>query len=105
MYIAIIAATIPALRPLWIKSANQNEENKRQVRRPHNVPRPDSLRVMKHPQEEADSPSSSLETRTTTQESKTQGDVGSEAWSSSDCTEIMKTSDVSWQNLRKLEGK
>lgn len=98
MYVAIIAATIPALRPLWVKSANQNEENKRQARRPDNVPRPDSARGMIPQQKEADSPSG-LETRTTTQESKKQGDVGSEVGSSPDCTESMKTSE------KKVEGK
>ena len=74
-HIAIIAATIPALRPLWAKSVNQKQENKIQDSPQDKKHRPNSTRAIEPHRIEADSPSSILETRTTTLESKNEGDV------------------------------
>lgn len=79
MNVAIFAATIPALRPLWAKRVNQKQENKIQNRPQHKKRRPNSILAIEPHRIEADSPSSSLEACTTTLESKNEGDIESEA--------------------------
>lgn len=54
---------------------------------------------------EADSLPTRLETCITAQGGNDQEDVGSEVRPSPDCTGIIKTSDISVENFRKLEGK
>ncbi|MCJ1425373.1 hypothetical protein MMC29_003272 [Sticta canariensis] len=105
MHIAIIAATIPALRPLWAKRVNQKQENKIQDRPKQNKHCPNSILAIEPHRIEADSPSSSFETRTTTLESKNEGDVECEARLSQDLNRVKKTSDISMQDIQKLEGK
>lgn len=101
---AIIAAAIPALRPLWAKRANQIQASSGQVRRPNNKRPQSSTYVMMDPLMEADTPPSRIETRITAQGGKNQGHVGGEATSLSDCDKIMKTSYISTENFRRYEG-
>lgn len=104
MSVAIIAAAIPALRPLWAESARQNQKNGEKVHRPNQKQRQSSIYVMMDQQMEADSLPSRFDTRITIQEGQNQGDVGSDASSLPDCDRIMKTSQVRVGNFRMCEG-
>lgn len=103
--VMIIATAISALRPLWAKSANQNQKTSRKARRADDKQRLNSIYVSTDQQIRADSLPSRLETRITAQGGKNHGDVGSEATSLPDCNGIMKTNDISMKNFRKFEGK
>lgn len=103
--VATIAAAIPALRPLWAKSANSNQKHREQARQTDKNRRLESAHVMINQQTETESFPSGLETRITTQGGKDQGDGGNEARSLPDRSGTMKTSDVSMENFRKVKGK
>lgn len=80
MHIGIIAATIPALRPLWVKRVNQKQENKIQDRPQDKDRRLNATGAIDPHRIDADLLASNLETRTTTTlESKNEGDVESGA--------------------------
>ena len=105
MHIAIIVATIPALRPLWAKRVNQKPENKTQARPQHRNRRSNSILAIESHRIEVDLPSSSLETCTTALECKNEGEVECKARLSQDLNRIRKTSDIRMQDIQKLEGK
>lgn len=104
MTVAIIAAAIPALRPLWAESARQNQKNGERVHRPNQKQRQSSIYVMMDQHMEAGSLPSRFETRITIQEGQNQSDVGSEATFLPECNEIMRMSQVSVENFRMCEG-
>ena len=80
MHIAIIAATIPALRPLWAKRFNQKQENKIQDHPQDKNRRPNATGAIDPHRIDADLLASDHESRTTTTlESKNEGDVESGA--------------------------
>lgn len=105
MYLTIFAAAIPALRPLWAKSAYQNQKNRGKVCRPDKKKLPYATHVIADQQLEADPLFSGLETRITVQDDRNQGSFESKVGSLSDRTGIMRTTDVSLENFRKVEGK
>lgn len=100
MNVATVAATLPGLRPLWPNSANQNENNRGQARRPDDKTRLSSSYVLTDLQIEAGPLPSHLESGIATQGGTSQGDAGSEAWPMPDCAGIMKTSDVGLENFK-----
>lgn len=102
---AIIAAALPALRPLWAKSANQTRKKRGQACQPNHKQPPKPPYVKMNQPMEVDSLPSGLETRISAQGGRYHGDVGSETTFLSDCIGIMKTSDISMSNFRKFEGK
>lgn len=104
MNVATIAAALPGLRPLWPKSADQNQRNRGQARRPDDKTRLSSSYVLTDLQIEADPLPSHLESGIAAQGGTSRGDVGSEAWPLPDSAGIMKTSDVGLQNLTNFEG-
>lgn len=105
MNIATIAAAIPALRPLWARSAYQRQKNRGQVCGPKNSSPLDSTYIILDQQTKADPLPSCLETRITVQEGRDQGNDESQVESLPNCTGIMKTTDVSLESFRKVEGK
>lgn len=103
--VAIIAAAIPALRPLWVKSARQNKKTKRPVYQPEDKRRlKPSYFAMNRPVE-ADSLASRLETRVTAQGDSNHGGVGSETTPLPNRTGILQTSDTTPKDTPKVEGK
>lgn len=105
--VAIIAAAMPALRPLWAtKNANQNRKTSGQHHRLDDKQRPNSPYVSVNEQVKIDSLSSCLESRITVQGGRSREDIiGGEASSLADCSGSMKTSDIGMENLPKFEGK
>ena len=104
---AIIAAAMPALRPLWAtKHVNQNRKI---IGQPHwldDKQRLNSPKVSVNEQVEIDPFSSRLESRLIVQGGRSRGDtIGGESSSLNECSEITKTSDISMENLPKVEGK
>lgn len=103
--IATIAATLPALRPLWTKSARRNLKNRRQTRRPEVKMRLIPTYVVRDPNLEADSSTSRLETRVIAQGDENQEGFRNEATPLPSCTRNPDTSDVGVENFQKVEGK
>lgn len=106
--VAIIAAAIPALRPLWAKSARRSLKARRQACQPDNNQCLNPTYFVKDPHLGADSSVSHGEARVTAQGGKNQEDAGSEGTSPSASTNrpgILTTSDVKVNNFLKVEGK
>lgn len=101
---ANIAAAVPALRPLWNKSARQNLKTRRLARQPeHNQRLKPTYVVMDQPSE-ADAVASRLDTCATAQGGKNQVDVGSEASPVSKRPGILEMSDFNDSSLSNREN-
>lgn len=105
MNVALIAAAIPALRPLWAKRTKQNQNKCGEARRADKKPRLNSTYIMMDQQIEVDPPPSQLGTRITAERGKSQGKSEIEATCLPDCNGIVKTSDISITHSREVEGK
>lgn len=105
MNVAAIAAAIPALRPLWAKSAYQNQRIRGQVQRSDDKHLLKPTYVIIDQQIRAGPLPSHLETQITVQEGRNQRNVGNGVGSLPDCTGIVKTTDISLENFRNVEGK
>lgn len=101
--IAIIAASMPALRPLWVKSIMQNQKAGELARRPYHHQHLKSTFVMMEHQTDSLLPRPG--TCVTAQGRRNQRTVGSEATFMPDGNGIMKMNDFSMETFRKFDGK